>query len=245
MALNEFSANVCSAAVAHARAEYPKESCGLVVAGNYVPCKNVKSNPEEEFKLDEKVWAYWRATGRVQAVIHSHPDPDPDRLCPSLADQQSQLTMPDIAWGIVFLTQTWAKGPVFWGDSLPIPPMEGRPWMMGVWDCYGLVRDYYRLKGIVLPNRPRAPQWWLDKTQEDMLLKNYDEFGFTEVDLKQIQPDDVVLIKFPAFSAPTHCGVYVGNNLALHHKWDRPSTKVILGHYMDYIEKVVRYTGQS
>lgn len=233
-----FSENVKQAARNHARREYPKESCGLVVAGNYVPCTNVRENPEEEFKIEDKVWAMFRATGRVEAIVHSHPD---GPLCPSVLDQEQQLAMPTIPWGIVFLDKIRTKGPVFWGDTLPIPPLEGRPWMMGVWDCYGLVRDYYRLKGIILPNKPRMQEWWLDKKQEAMLLNNFPEFGFREITLAQIQPDDVLLIRFPEFKVATHCAVYIGNNLALHHRWDRPSTKLPIGPFMSLIDKVLRH----
>lgn len=236
-----FSANVCSAARDHARAEFPKESCGLVVSGNYVPCRNVNTDPEHEFKIDDHVWTRWRANNKVQALVHSHPN---GLFSPSFADLEAQMAMPDIPWGVIQLDQFRIQGPFFWGDTVPIAPLEGRAWKMGVHDCYGLVRDYYNLKfGIVLNNYPRKNEWWLDKMEQSLLVKMHDEVGFHIVKggLAEIREHDVLLVKFAEMQQPTHLGIYIGNNLVLHHRWDRPSCRLPIGPYMHMVDRVLRY----
>jgi len=47
--------NIIAAIQVHAAAEYPKECCGLVLAvgraQKYFPCRNIASEPNEEFRL--------------------------------------------------------------------------------------------------------------------------------------------------------------------------------------------------
>ena len=64
------------AAVQHAEAEAPKEACGLLVmldgAEHYWPCKNL-SDEDDVFILDPMGYAAAEDTGKVLAVVHSHP----------------------------------------------------------------------------------------------------------------------------------------------------------------------------
>lgn len=226
----------------HAEDEFPREACGLVVgSGNYVRCVNVKDKPEDGFKIPQDIWARFRALGNVRAVVHSHPNGD---YFPSYADQAGQLSMPEIPWGLVQLTKVRTRGPFFWGDTVPIQPLEKRPWIMGVYDCYGLVRDYYRLKfNITIPNRPRANLWWTDPKEKDLLLRMYKTDGWVDVPdwHKNIQKHDVFLIRLPGFNVATHCAIYLGNELAVHHRWDRQSIIVPVGPYLPMVDRVIRW----
>ena len=64
------------AAVQHAETEAPKESCGLLVmldgAEHYWPSKNL-SDEDDVFILDPMGYAAAEDTGKVLAVVHSHP----------------------------------------------------------------------------------------------------------------------------------------------------------------------------
>jgi cell wall-associated NlpC family hydrolase len=72
-----------------------------------------------------------------------------------------------------------------------------------------------------------------------------------ESDGWQVVPDgkrnpeigDVFLIQFDNIAkVPTHCTVYVGNGVALHHRWDRPCCKIPVAPFQHLIHSVVRYT---
>jgi len=71
-------ADVRAAIVAHAQAELPNESCGLLLldgdtAVEYVPGENASPSPYFfELRLDPVVWADLGDRDLEQAVVHSH-----------------------------------------------------------------------------------------------------------------------------------------------------------------------------
>ena len=97
------------AAMQHAEAEAPKESCGLLVmldgAEHYWPCKNL-SEEDDVFILDPMGYAAAEDTGEVLAVVHSHPDAP---ALPSKPDKKActQYGLPWFIYGMA--DQSWAK----------------------------------------------------------------------------------------------------------------------------------------
>ena len=63
----------------HAKAEDPRECCGLiaVVKGRqrYFPCQNIAETPDEHFVLSG--WDAVEDQGEVIAIVHSHPKNKP------------------------------------------------------------------------------------------------------------------------------------------------------------------------
>lgn len=124
--------HILSAIQVHAAAEYPKECCGLVLAvgrkQQYLPCRNIATEPNEEFRLDPEDYAVGEDLGEVVGIVHSHPDatsrPSPRDLamCEATA----------LPWHIV----SWPEG-----DLRTIMPAGGtpllkRPFVHGAWDCW-------------------------------------------------------------------------------------------------------------
>jgi proteasome lid subunit RPN8/RPN11 len=98
---------------AHARAEYPRESVGALVFGQYVPLRNLSDHPERHVKGDLVELAKHSNSGGLECIVHSHPD---GPQYPSRADMISQIRW-GCAFGIVTLTKDLIDAPFFWGGK--------------------------------------------------------------------------------------------------------------------------------
>lgn len=222
-----------AAIIADAEARFPEESCGLLVAGKYVPCENLAEDPFMSFRIDAAQVLEASQAGTLEAVIHSHPN---GPAWPTVTDMEQQLEG-DVPWGIVSIDHKLPPDLFFWGDQLPIPPLEGRVFRHGIADCFALVRDWYRLnRDVVLPMTPRDGEWW--NRGENVILDNLANFDFERVDDKP-QIGDVILAQIHATTV-NHTGIYVGNGLVLHHLQGRLSRKDVLGPWSKFVVQRMR-----
>lgn len=98
---------------------------------------------------------------------------------------------------------------------------EGRPFIHGMFDCYTLVRDYYKRNfNIFLPtNIQRDWEWW--NKGENLYLENAKDCSFEEAE--DIKKHDVLLMKINS-PVPNHAAIYIGDGKILHHMAGRFST---------------------
>lgn len=223
------------AVFAHALADYPRESCGLIIieAGKeiYVPCANVAETPSEHFKIAPQQYAEIEDRGEVIACVHSHPNL-PAR--PSEADRV-QCENSSIEWIIVSVMPGEEGAPPFILGSYSITPvgyvapLVGREFSFGVLDCYTLVRDWYkRALGIELKNYARNDDFWVNGTS--LYLDHYAEAGFAKLDpaTTELQIGDIILMQIRA-KVPNHAAVYIGDGLILQHLYGRLSSRDVYG----------------
>ena len=90
----------------HALEMIPKESCGVVVDGKYWRCRNIAANPKDDFCLDPRDYAMARLYGKLEAIVHSHPQGGPPSENDLKAQRQSQLTwhiysVPENKWSTI------------------------------------------------------------------------------------------------------------------------------------------------
>lgn len=231
----------------HAAEAYPLEACGIVVDGQYVRCDNIHPNPKEHFRIDPAIAAPLMAQGRLQAAVHSHPD-GPNH--PTFDDLAGQINS-DIPWGICPVIGDTEKvlcahDIIWWGDGLPPVPLERRKFIWGVFTCYQLYRDWWRQeRGIIFPTWPMIP----DFAKEGMnIFHDYrTKVGLTDVgkvSISDLQVGDMLLGKVRG-SFPNHCGIFVGNDLMLHHAPTSVSGTVELLRWWPYVDTVFRYEATS
>lgn len=224
------------AALAHARAESPREACGLVVVQKgrerYVPCRNISADPAQ-FILSPEDFARAEELGEVTAVFHSHVGIPPR---PSDADLTA-CEASGLPWYIVSVpSETWHDfRPTGWRA-----PLVGRPWSIGVLDCYTLIRDFYREEfRIELPDFERHDAFW--ERGEEKYLENVESAGFFRVLDNSLRRGDVLLFQLMS-EVVSHGAVYLGDDMMLHHLRGRLSSREIFGgYYRKYCTHVYRH----
>lgn len=222
-----FAREILAAAQAHGRAEYPREAVGLVIGGAYRPLVNIAADPENEFVVADDLTAV-----QAEAVMHSHPEGWP---VPSARDMRQQQAM-DIAWGVYSIEMPkdeagrprkglkapddLAISPVVWfGRQAPKGPLIGRGFIHGHQDCVSLILDWHAYQGISMPEPPRDWEWWLNGG--DLYRDNFRAYGFDVCE--PMLPGSVFMVALgedkdrKPVAVPNHAGVYLGNNLCLHH----------------------------
>lgn len=223
----------------HSVAEYPRESCGLILSnGEYLPCENTAADPEHDFRIAVKEMAR-----NIAGVVHSHPDGPGE---PTASDMQSQIAC-GVPFGICVSYLDYAERPFFWGDGLPVTPLLGRQFRHGPsgtdgrGDCYALVRDWYRLeRGVTLPDFPRDNDWW--RNGQDLYTAHFADAGFRPL-LADELPDtgDVAMIIVPRSAVVNHAAVYLGDGLILHHLYNRLSVREPVSRWQRHIVRWIRY----
>lgn len=228
--------HIISAIMAHAEDTYPAECCGLVVQvgkrQQYHLCRNTAPEPSEQFSMHPEDYAAAEDAGEIVAIVHSHPDATTQ---PSQLDI-AQCDLSQLPWIIA----SWPEGDI--RTVMPtegIKPLLGRPFVHGIWDCYAIVRDWYRLeRDIEIPNFDRSDGWW--NRGENLYMKHYAEAGFIPA-VGDLLVGDVIIMQVRA-DEPNHAGVYLGDGVMLHHMYGQLSKHVPYdGYWQDRTNITLRY----
>lgn len=225
---------------------YPNEACAFVIDGKLVPVENVSQNPTEEFELSTEDS---KKVIKASLFIHSHPD---GPHYPSEADMISQMSTA-IPYGIITCTTDSTSKPLWVYDKSLEVDIEGRPFVHGIYDCYSLIRAYYKQsKGVILPDFARDMNWW-DASKslsgeiippKNLYLDNFEKANFTKLKEDEIlEPGDVILMNIGTKDAVCHAAVYIGDGLILHHLRDRIARKDHAASWKKFYHTIVRYRG--
>lgn len=213
---------------------YPNEMCGFIIGDDFVEMENIAEDPVQDFRIDEK--EYLRKRKTIKSIIHSHAD------FPHLSktDMRQQIAS-KLPWGVAFLIKGVYMGMLYFGDQVEPYPLKERQFVHGAWDCYGLLRDYFRIeRNATIPIFPRDDGWW-DK-EPSMLKDGCIEAGFQYIDMKQAVEGDIFFMQLRA-PVVNHCGIYLGEGQILHHLYGRLSREEPLGRWTKYITDWLRFVG--
>ena len=208
-------------ALAHAKEQDPKESCGLLIdikgKEKYYACKNLSNWSNQCFIIDPIDYAKAEDTGKILAVIHSHPTTQP------IASQADMISCEDskLPWHIVNpKTEQWG----YYEPSGYKPPLIGRHWVWGVTDCWALVRDWYKeTKGIILRDweRPITPEEFI---ADPMFERCAWRTGFRQLRPEEKLENGDLLFMSILTTGLNHVAIFIDGDV-LHHLADRISCK--------------------
>lgn len=203
---------VMQAVFKHAKEDYPKEACGVVLSVDglqmYAPCRNTAKG-NDQFAIHPHDLASAEDLGEIVCVYHSHPDHNAQ---PSMADRVS-CELHGYPWLIV----SHPDGDVHLFEPCGYKaPLLGREFFHGILDCWAACRDWYdRELGIEFPNYERTDAWWETETQS-MYEKNYKEAGFVKVDFNHnsnaLQYGDMLVLRIGRTLCANHAAIYLGSN---------------------------------
>ncbi|MDO9800257.1 NlpC/P60 family protein, partial [Glaesserella parasuis] len=106
----------------------------------------------------------------------------------------------------------------------PIAPLVGRPFENNKQDCRSIVLDCYMLAGIELPDDSTYEFEWFEHSnlyEEGLARCGFEKVPFDE----DPQLGDVILIQVGS-TVGNHAGIYLGNQMMLHHSEGRLSARV-------------------
>jgi proteasome lid subunit RPN8/RPN11 len=232
-----FPKSCITKAIKHAQEMFPEESCGAIIDEKYVAFENKADDKEQGFFIKENFFDQAYIDGHVQCVIHSH-----DNCAMATIDDQIQQLELDIPFGIINLKNKSVTHFVFWGDTLPIEPLEGRHFFYGVWDCYGVIRDYIRLTHNIIP--PNVTRDWAFWYKGESTFENYikeDTFPFDYIEIEDVQKGDFLLYNIEGTKYINHIGLMLDNGLAMHHLANQISRTMPIMVYREYLNKACRF----
>lgn len=233
-----FGRTIIKAAIKHAVAEWPNESCGFVVDNKYIPLKNTHEEPLHDFRVSNS--DYLDYADSLQCVIHSHND---FHHC-SAKDMEQQIATA-VPWGIINLKMGNYANHWFWGDQLPVQDYIGRPFHYGCYDCYSLIRDFYRNEyGIFLPAAPRDWDFWFKGKNlfSDYLTPMFKRGEFFKLaSWKELQKGDCLLFKMNTSPVWNHSAIYIGDHKIIHHFENQLSRTALLNNWLPYIDTMIRH----
>ena len=108
----------------------------------------------------------------------------------------------------------------------------GRQWDYGRRDCFSLVREWFSLKGVAIPDFDRPAD--LDSC-ESLFLAEAKACGFFQVEFDRRRPGDVLIMRLGTMT-PMHAAIVLENEQILHQRQDSLSAVEPLRRY--YVSRV-------
>ena len=194
------------------------EICGFLLSnGSLYPCQNKSLNPLYHFSIDPK--DYLRANFRgIELVYHSHQRSNEFSEFDKINLYNQKLR------GLLYCKEK-DNFKMFLPESYN-NKYVGRAFEIGVSDCLSIVSDYYKEElNIKLPEIIRGADWY---KKNPNIIKENTPTNLKKIENTNIQKNDILAFDMLNNGAPCHFGIYLGNDIMLHHPRFRLSTIEIL-----------------
>lgn len=207
----------------------PNEGCGIIKDGQFLPIKNIADNPLNDFRLDEL-----QLPDQYEAIVHSHPSGLAE---PSKTDMENQIKS-GAPWMIIPIKNGICQPAIWLGINSD--ELIGRQFIHGIFDCYSLIRDYYRIvRKITIPEFPRENNWWMKN--QNLYSENFEKAGFRKLTDKETPQEHDVFLTNVRSKVLNHGGVYIGRGLILHHLSNSVSRRSPIELWRNRISVWLRY----
>lgn len=114
----------------------------------------------------------------------------------------------------------------------------GRQWEYGRFDCFTLVRDWFKLQGVELPDFERPVDL---ETCDSIFLEQALAIGFEEINYASRRPGDVLIMRLGT-ATPMHAAILLPDERILHQRQDSLSAVEPFGrYYVSRVAAVFRY----
>ena len=114
----------------------------------------------------------------------------------------------------------------------------GRQWEYGQCDCFTLVRDWFKLQGVELPDFARPDDL---ETCDSIFLQQAEAIGFKQIEFLAKRPGDVLIMRLGT-ATPMHAAILLPDQQILHQRQDSLSAVEALGrYYVSRVAAVFRY----
>jgi proteasome lid subunit RPN8/RPN11 len=222
-----------------ALSKFPDESCGLVIEnGNELTCfscGNIAENKKQHFVIDPKDYVRASRLGKIVAMFHSQEN--------DFNEGASQLDILNSkAHDILSIIYCWRSGGFFEIDpkNTESKALFNLDFEIGKNDCFSLVRNHFKTKHDIEINDYKRNDSWFD-LNPGIIENNYKKEEFQKVNMRDLKEDDVILFGFNSMEA-SHMGIYLGNELFLHHPRNkRPAIEFLSKSWSTRIKTVLRH----
>lgn len=225
----------------------PKECCGFIFLNqenfkfDIYPCKNVANIKSNNFIISPKDYINCSNFGQITACYHSHTN-DNTELSEIDKDNSNKYNIHYILYNVKYDTFN------FYTPNTEKNPYIGRPFILGVSDCFTLMQDYAKRERNIKIKFPKDIIYPKDIKEIGALYeKNFIDNGFFKLSKDvQLRKDDGIMMTFPAVCEeyPTHAAVYMGNDMILHQPFNSFSCVNIYDNFFKkHTSYVLRYGG--
>lgn len=194
------------------------EICGFVTTHNLYPCRNQSDNPKNHFLISPIDYLKINTKEKIEFIYHSHEKGEEFSEFDKLNLYNLKLR------GLVYCKETDSFN-YFFPESYK-NKYVGRRFEIGVSDCLTLITDYYKNElNITLPEIQRNENWY--EKNPDLVNKSIPAF-LNKIPLETAQKHDIIVFDMLNNGNPNHFGIYLDNDLILHHPRRKFSTVEIL-----------------
>ena len=114
----------------------------------------------------------------------------------------------------------------------------GRDWEYGKFDCFTLMRDWFKLQGVELPDFERPDDL---ETCDSIFLQQMPVHGFRQVEYISRKPGDVLIMRLGT-ATPMHAAILLSDERILHQRQNSLSAVEPFGrYYVSRVAAVFRY----